>query len=68
MTLRAHHNVISLAEWRRMRGADEAAVRIVLSVPPGVLCRLAGSAIRGPAARNDLLGLDCLRQRLSYFL
>jgi hypothetical protein len=34
MRLRAYPNVISLADWRRTRGADKA-VRFQMCVPPG---------------------------------
>jgi hypothetical protein len=34
MRLRAHPNVISLADWRRARGADKA-VRFEMRVPHG---------------------------------
>ena len=39
MTLRAHPNVISFAEWKRRRVADLAdePVRFQMCVPPGVL-------------------------------
>ena len=58
MTLRAHHNVISLADWRRTRGADKA-VRFQMCVPPGCFVdwRAEPSPPSHPAAQALLAGV-----------